>query len=796
MRDARAIILHISDLHFGRRFFYSNQLNRELLKQLKNLIRDPNVSPDYLVVSGDLVENPSPWAMRRAYDFICDLAQTAKIPPNHVLVVPGNHDYKVSGVIGLRRITRIPFEIYFRCGWSERGDWVARRDWVKQTRRKRWVDYIKLSLNAIWPTGQELRDRLEKLVDFDRRLVIFGINSTPLFEGFATGKISSDQISQLTDELENNRDQWDEAFKVVVVHHHPMPISYDAEDAKGRVEESLMVFYNAGLFLRELARHGIDLVLHGHKHFASFRRAVFDFEDGTRRSIGILAAGSTTHKSPSDPLGNEFNVIRLYHDGTATIDRWYYAANVRHKDESSQYSLYTTHDVRGRLNDQYENKYGLVVGNWNEVVTLTYQGYSQVEYYLQYCRVTARDGLDAYAFGDLRAERPCYIRGLELLPKGTTVVFPRIEPDANSHLWKIQGRLSFGEIRRPDGPLFNLAYTCRLMNGHALSFKEFQRRYKGRTYEGEELNWEFSTVECERVSDILRLIVKFPTEFDMSDIAAFDAVVYYLRVAGDTASKFLHDEETDRIKHWVRRDGQSLVLEVASPTPGFQYRVRWNYKTETSRSIPPLLEAGLLRDVRQKLIKTAQQSEDEPVGMAAYNNILGHLITFLSDISKRYAETAPGESLDISLAIFDEQASVLRFVVANFCPINQLFDETLMPGEGCAGFSFEKSRVIFYSRARDSQGYYIDHDEVEQALGRRSFLLKPEVLISIPWLVPGHDIPMGVITISSNSPTSRLVRVLDLSSQNQDEETKKLITLTQALGTIIIGQLTGRTLAQ
>jgi len=672
---------------------------------------------------------------------------------------------------------------------------MARRKWVKGSRLERWSNYIKLSLNAVRPGGRELHDRLKRIVDLDRGLVIFGINSTPLFEGFATGKVSSEQISQLTDELENNREQWDEAFKVVVVHHHPMPISYDSGDVKGRVEESLMVFYNAGLFLRELARHGIDLVLHGHKHFASFRRAVFDFEDGTRRSIGILAAGSATHKDPSDPLGNEFNVIRLYHDGTATIDKWYYAADVRHKDESPQYSLYTISDVRERLNKLYQDRFGLVVGNWSETVTLTYDGYSQLEYSLQYCRVTATEGLDAYVFGDLRVERPCYIRGLELLPQGNTVIFPRIEVDADSHLWHLHGQLSFGDVRRPDGPLFDLGYTCRLMNGHALSFKEFQRRYQGRTYEGEELKWEFSSVECERVTDILTLIVKFPPPFDMSDIAAFDAVVYYFRVASDPASKLLHDEETDRIKHCVRRDEQCLVLEVGLPIPGFMYRVRWSYTREASSSMPPLLKAGLLQEVREKLIKTAQESEDEPQGVAAYQNILGHLRTFLEGVSARYSETAPGESLDISLAIFDDKASVLRFVVSNFCRITELFDETLMPGEGCAGFSFEKGRVAFYSRARDSQGYYIDHDEVEQALGRRSPLLKPQVLVSIPWLVPGHDVPMGVITISSNSATSRLVRVLDMSSSNQEEETKVLISLTQTLGTIIIGQLSGRTVA-
>src|ERR1700722_18663537 len=111
MRTPRATLLHLSDLHFGRQV-----LDRNLLPSLKESIKD--IGPDFLVVSGDIANNPRRASMREASKFISELATYCNIRPGRVLTVPGNHDYKIAGNFGLGRFTRIPYEMYFRRGFA------------------------------------------------------------------------------------------------------------------------------------------------------------------------------------------------------------------------------------------------------------------------------------------------------------------------------------------------------------------------------------------------------------------------------------------------------------------------------------------------------------------------------------------------------------------------------------------------------------------------------------------------------------------------------------------------------
>src|SRR5947207_786571 len=136
MAKVRATIVHISDLHFGR------TLNERLATQLKGLIKDiqlpePPEPPKFLVVSGDLVNHPFPWSLRRACKYITDIGRDNNIPPKRILVVPGNHDYKLWGNVGLGLLSRIPFEVYFKHDGLKIGFW--RRSWM----------YLRLTLRAL-----------------------------------------------------------------------------------------------------------------------------------------------------------------------------------------------------------------------------------------------------------------------------------------------------------------------------------------------------------------------------------------------------------------------------------------------------------------------------------------------------------------------------------------------------------------------------------------------------------------------------------------------------------------------
>jgi len=896
MSKVRATIVHISDLHFG------GGIDHQLQPQLKRLIK--SLSPQFLIVSGDLAENPFPSPLREACRYIDEIANECGIPPERTLVIPGNHDYKIKGNFGFGRLTRIPFEVYFR------------REGLAMSRWRRFLTYSGLVLNSLCLyeveriySGTKLQNELTVKYDEHYGVAMFGFNSTPLFEMGATGEVGGDQISGLTSELIQEegpslftansildwarfldslreptastpqhrirellraaskkiiedysagrpidrdskyivvkdineivkrrdfytkevfekfemskqaqhllrkpteqlsdeeterlnrllleavypveiakRKAWGQYFKLAVVHHHPIPIPYASTSFVARIEESFMVFYNAGAFLRELGRHGCDLILHGHKHFAGFTRVTYDLPDRSRTEIGVLAAGSATHRAPSDWLGNEFNVIRIYDDGTTDIEQWYYAAGVLRKDESRTYGLCSFERLRERRNVMARRRRGITIRRLRKIVRLTHYGYSEIEVHLEGCQVCGKDGLECYPIL-LETKRPAYTREPRILKLKNGPKFPTLRiDDARSHLRRLDCLIDFGELRRTEDGQFDIGYSYRLMSGHALSLAEFQRKYAGQG-----LEWEYASVTGDEVVDAFKLTVEFPEDFPMETLNPPGAEVYYIPNFGQELSDAQqHHEATSLIRDQAQLNGKCLELEVISPITDFIYRIRWNYVAPEQRtSQSKRVRQGVLRCARERLIGMARDAMKGPSPSPAYQGTVELLTAVLEDVMEKYPRTEPHENLDISLLVFDDEHSVLRFVVTNTGPITDLFQETFVPGEGCAGFSFEKNSVVFYDRAVSANTWhYITPDEITKERRGSTALIQHEVLITIPWIDDETGITVGVIAIGSMSKCSRLLHIFDIQEVQQKEEENRLINLTKTLGLAILG---------
>ena len=67
MPTIRAKIVQISDLHMNR------NVRRELTDMLKKIVR--KISPDILIVSGDLADQPVPWQMKKAANVVRGIEQ-------------------------------------------------------------------------------------------------------------------------------------------------------------------------------------------------------------------------------------------------------------------------------------------------------------------------------------------------------------------------------------------------------------------------------------------------------------------------------------------------------------------------------------------------------------------------------------------------------------------------------------------------------------------------------------------------------------------------------------------------
>jgi 3',5'-cyclic AMP phosphodiesterase CpdA len=215
--------------------------------------------PDHIAVTGDLVNLALPGEYAPARAWLDALGS-----PADVTLVPGNHDaYVRSGVAA--SLTH-------------------------------WHDYMRGdAATAVPPSFPFLRRR--------GPLALIGVSTsvpTPLF--FATGRVGADQLQRLEKMLDDAAR--DGLYRVVLIHH---PLTSKASHYHKRLTD--------GPRLRAvLARHGAELVVHGHNH----RRQIvwLDGPNGRIPAIGVPSA-SEAPPGKHDPAG--YNLYRI--DGAR--DAWH-----------------------------------------------------------------------------------------------------------------------------------------------------------------------------------------------------------------------------------------------------------------------------------------------------------------------------------------------------------------------------------------------------------------------------------------------------------------------------------------
>ena len=167
---------------------------------------------DHIAVTGDLVNLALPAEYAPARAWLDSLGA-----PDNVTLVPGNHDAYVRTAITYRRLH-----------WSTymRGDGVADTEPVE--------------------------------FPFLRRrgpLALIGVSSAvPSLPLMAIGRVGSWQLEPLAKLLDRCRDEG--LFRVVMIHHPPT----------SKRSHYLKRLVDGALFRDTLARHGAELVIHGHNH--------------------------------------------------------------------------------------------------------------------------------------------------------------------------------------------------------------------------------------------------------------------------------------------------------------------------------------------------------------------------------------------------------------------------------------------------------------------------------------------------------------------------------------------------
>jgi 3',5'-cyclic AMP phosphodiesterase CpdA len=261
------VLAHLSDPHLGplpkpllselmgkRATGYFNWRRRRHLRHradvLARIIADlATQAPDHIALTGDLVNISLAGEYAPARAWLHSLA-----PPRDLTVVPGNHD------------------IYMR---------ATARD-----AQLHWGDYMR---------GD---DADEVSFPFLRRrgsLALIGLSSAlPTAAFMATGRLGAAQLARLPELLE--RSAGEGRFRVVLIHHPPL--SKPHRRFKRLID---------GADLRAmLARHGAELVLHGHDH----EHARVDL-DGPQRRIAVVGVPSASQAQPGEHEPAGYNLYRI-----------------------------------------------------------------------------------------------------------------------------------------------------------------------------------------------------------------------------------------------------------------------------------------------------------------------------------------------------------------------------------------------------------------------------------------------------------------------------------------------------
>jgi predicted MPP superfamily phosphohydrolase len=277
-------IVHLSDTHLGhdyvfrslwRKRFYWRTEDAKLLRNLANAIGQ--IAPDYIVHTGDVVNKDT------AKNFSNAAARLRQIFANagakikeQILVIPGNHDVRILG--------------------QEDQYWG---------RLAGFTGFLKEFFDE-----QDFRSRKSNFVleDPTRRIWFFCLDST-LKErvGLAEGEVGTGQWGWFKNKIDTliKLHPDNESFvKIVALHHHPHPIR------SGGQEQSMQLLDN-GRAIEMFQQYGIQLVLHGHKHFPHVTPQHYGVRG--ERHYTVIGAGTATcpFLEEQSGEGNSFNVIKL-----------------------------------------------------------------------------------------------------------------------------------------------------------------------------------------------------------------------------------------------------------------------------------------------------------------------------------------------------------------------------------------------------------------------------------------------------------------------------------------------------
>jgi predicted phosphodiesterase len=276
-------LLHLSDLHFGSDHFFRQTGHDPSKSSLGQAITDclKGVPPDWVVMSGDLFSGGRPEDYILVTDALKDLLTTLHVPPERLLVVPGNHDLT----------------------WDPRH---SQRPFVLYDRLMAEIGLPQMAASAL-PHVVVLPPADANSLPIAMMLLNSCKVEGPAMAGI--GRIGDDQLRTLRKQIADMGISKRTHNLIAVMHHHLLPISPVEEivndlNPHGPPTGRSSITVDAVEVLRTLSTLGTSIVLHGHQH----RPAVLRYENlyAGADELNVIAAGSCGSARPGEHIRRQF----------------------------------------------------------------------------------------------------------------------------------------------------------------------------------------------------------------------------------------------------------------------------------------------------------------------------------------------------------------------------------------------------------------------------------------------------------------------------------------------------------
>ena len=718
-------VMHLSDLHFGATFDASlwDYIGALAARERPNLI----------AITGDLVDHGGLFMLavaRREIEWLTNQASSVvdgSVRACEYRVVPGNHDVALWGNIKLP-LVRSNFRAVFRrdapidiAGVPRFREYTEEWGWFKRRALRAWLTLVLYGRRAVrrWKHG---RTRVANFLGVDDPPEVFlaQIDSNHGLR-LATGNVDVRLLQGMQASIVNLRNETAARVfvpRIALLHHHALPIPYSDVKEGLTSFEPFLVLRNAGTVLRELCRADFDLVLHGHKHYASFSRLGYSTDLEVAGELAVIAAGSAgiTH---SEAGRNSLNLIDILPNGYMTYVPYYFGGGRSVDLGRGQNRGEPVHLVTVQKHRAFRRAVELQRQQCAEVrriVRIDEAGTAAVTQTVRNCE----------AYESFKSD----VRTMHL-----AVSMGRINP-ASIKLDAASASAGYGLVTSPQTPAkavvcevhlnmpiapgtqpFSYGIEYVSVNNFAMTGWEVgeqqkalyrqhknESTYSGRDWTGMVIRMPTRRLHLEvQLPNNLRAMQPEVRVMRWSDYPAIERDVATFEFDGDIHRDAEIDDacwiidpiltEHERIALTQVRD-DTWVLDVDFPLVGYRYDICWTVQS-TEEEHDPGLARTTLEQRRALLSLSRRVAADDPTVAPnvrkLFEGVAGIAFKLFGSPQKN------DETVAIALFVYDDADQTLKLVAQGRRGPAQSVDAAEIPlGEGVAGAAFKRRRPVLY----------------------------------------------------------------------------------------------------